>query len=150
LALAKTDSLTQAQALHDLIGGALAELKLHASYAEKRQIDLTVVKPYRATSAYTNFLLAVAWRGDLAASVHCTRLYAHIGIALQPSLRPAHPYQDWSQTYSSAEFGRLCIVLYRPLDATASDTPAVRDAYRFAMHCELEFFTAPLGWTAPG
>ncbi|XZE53942.1 TenA family protein [Planctomycetaceae bacterium SH139] len=152
LALAKSTNLQQAQAFHALIAGVLEELKLHANYADKLKIDLSAVKPYRATSAYTNFLLAVAWQGELAeilaAMVPCMRLYAYLGTALQPALqsaRPAvHPFEDWIQTYASKEFGELCIMLEKLLDVTASDTPVVRDAYRFAMQCELDFFAAPL------
>ena len=106
------------------------------------------VKPYVATSAYTDFLLRVAWHGSLAevmaAMVPCLRLYAHIGNELTTSLHPEHPYEDWIKTYSSDEFRQLCVRLESLLVEVASDSPFVRDAYRYAMQCELDFFSAPL------
>ncbi len=72
------------------------------------------------------------------------RLYTHIGNALTTSLRPEHPYEDWIKTYSGDEFKELCSRLEGLLDELASDTPAVCDTYRYAMQCELDFFSAPL------
>ncbi len=106
------------------------------------------VKPYVATSAYTDFLLRVAWHGSLAevvaAMVPCMRLYARIGNELTTSLCPEHLYEDWIKTYSGDEFKELCARLESLLDEVASDSPSVRDAYRYAMQCELDFFSAPL------
>ena len=34
--------------------------------------------------------------------------------------------------------------LHLLLDELAEDTPKVRDAYRYAMQCEVDFFSAPL------
>jgi CheY-like chemotaxis protein len=65
---------------HRLIGGVREEEKLHRAYATELQIDLTEVKPAPACCAYTDFLLATAWRGSpgetLAAMPPCMRLYA--------------------------------------------------------------------------
>lgn len=148
LALAKSRNMKQAQTFHGLIGGVLDELKLHAGYAKELDIKLDTVRPFPATLAYTNFLLARAWHGELAeilaAMVPCMKLYHHIGTSLLPQLHPTHPYKDWIQSYSSPEFDVLCRKLEELLDQIASDTPAVGDAYRYAMQCEFDFFTAPL------
>ena len=148
LAAAKCDDLERARLFHKLMSGVLDELKLHASYSAKLAIDLDDVKPYAATSAYTDFLLRVAWHGSLAeiiaAMVPCLRLYTHLGNALTTSLRPEHPYEDWIKTYSGDEFRHLCLRLESLLDEVASDSPAVRDAYRYATQCELDFFSAPM------
>ena len=148
LAAAKCDNLDRARLFHELMTGALDELKLHASYSAKLGIDLDDVKPFPATSAYTDFLLRVAWHGSLAeiitAMVPCLRLYTHLGNELTPSLRPKHPYEDWIKTYSGDEFRQLCARLESLLDEVVSDSPVVRDAYRYAMQCELDFFSAPL------
>ncbi len=148
LAAAKCDDFARAGIFHELMTGVLDELKLHASYSAKLVIDLDHVKPYVATSAYTDFLLRVAWHGSLAevmaAMVPCMRLYAHIGNELTTSLRPEHPYEDWIKTYSGDDFRQLAARLESLLDEVASDSPFVRDAYRYAMQCELDFFSAPL------
>jgi len=148
LALAKSQDMEQARTFHGLIGGVLDELKLHAGYAKELDINLDAVRPFRATLAYTNFLLTCAWHGELAeilaAMVPCMKLYHHIGTSLLPQLHPTHPYKDWIQSYSSPEFDGLCRKLEELLDQIASDTPAVGDAYRYAMQCEFDFSTAPL------
>jgi thiaminase/transcriptional activator TenA len=130
------------------IEGALRELELHASYARQLGIDLATVRPYAATSAYTEFLLATAWHSDagrtLAAMTPCMRLYAHLGQALAPANHPEHPYAEWITTYASREFDELARQVEQLLDELATDTPAVRDAYRYALQCELDFFSAPL------
>ena len=148
LAAAKCDDFEHARIFHELMAGVLDKLKLHASYSAKLDIDLDCVKPYDATSAYTDFLLRVAWHDSLAAvmaaMVPCMRLYAHIGVELTTSLRPEHPYEDWIKTYSGDEFRQLCGRLESLLDEVAVDGPVVRDAYCYAMRCELDFFSAPL------
>jgi thiaminase/transcriptional activator TenA len=148
LAAAKCDDFERARIFHELMAGALDELKLHADYSAKLDIDLDHVTPYVATSAYTDFLLRVAWHGSLAevmaAMVPCMRLYVHIGNELTTSLRPQHPYEDWIKTYSGDEFRQVCTRLESLLDEVAVGCPAVRDAYCYAMQCELDFFSAPL------
>ena len=148
LAAAKCDDFERARIFHELMTGVLNELKLHASYSAKLDIDLDCVKPYVATSAYTDFLLRIAWHGSLAeimaAMVPCMRLYADIGNELTTSLHPGHPYEDWIKTYSGDEFRQLCARLESLLDEVTADCPAVRNAYCYAMQCELDFFSAPL------
>ncbi len=148
VALARCASLDHARQFHTFIGGVLEELKLHAAYAARLGVDLEHVTPCAATSTYTDFLLHTAWHrapGEtLAAMTPCMRLYAYLGQALTPSLRPSHPYADWIRTYASPEFDGLASAVETLLDALAEDTPAVHDAYRYAMQCELDFFSAPL------
>jgi thiaminase/transcriptional activator TenA len=148
LAAAKSDDWNLARMFHDLIGGALVELKLHESYAATLDIDLDHIEPYAETAAYTDFLFRVAWHNNLAeiiaAMVPCLRLYTYLGTELAATLRPEHPYEEWITTYSRHEFKELCSLLEVLLDEVASDSPAVRHAYRYAMQCELDFFSAPL------
>ena len=56
-----------------------------------------------------------------------------------------NPYREWIETYSSDDFEALASELEELLDRLAEDTPAVRDAYRYAMACELDFFAAAIG-----
>lgn len=148
LALAKSENIAQADVLHGFIGGVLDELKLHARYAASLDIDLENVRPFPETLAYTEFLQAIAWHGELpeilAAMAPCMTLYQHLGTSLLPKVSESHPYKDWVESYSSPEFAKLCQNLECLLDEVASDTPSVRQAYRYAMQCEFDFFTAPL------
>ena len=148
LAAAKSNHLEQARLFHQLMAGVVDELELHAGYAEKLGIDLSQAEPCPATSAYTNFLLRIAWHGSLgeivAAMVPCLRLYTFLGNELSGFLRPEHPYEDWIKTYASDAFRALARQLESLLDKVAVDAPGVRDAYRYAMQCELDFFSAAM------
>lgn len=150
LAAAKCERLDQVAAFRDLMSGVLEELELHRGYAHSLGIALSTVEPLPATRAYTDFLLRVAWSASVgeivAAMTPCMRLYAWLGTELTPQLRDDHPYGDWIQTYADPEFEALARRLEGLLDATATDTPSVREAYRYAMVCERDFFAAP---TAP-
>lgn len=148
LAAAKSVNLEQARCFHRLMGGVLQELELHGRYAISLGIDLARTQPLPAARAYTDFLLRTAWSAGLAetiaAMVPCMRLYAWLGRALAPRRDERHPYRDWIDTYASPEFEALAVELETLLDAVAADTPAVRDAYRYALYCERAFFAAPL------
>lgn len=133
----------QVAVFHDLVGGVLEELELHAGYAESLGIDLARVEPRPATSAYTDFLRRTAWSAEpaeiVAAMTPCMRLYAYLGRKLAPA-GPVNPYRAWIETYSSTEFEALAARLESLLDKLGEDAPAIRDAYRYAMRCELDFF----------
>ena len=148
LAATRCPDLEQARIFHGLMGGVLEELTLHEGYAGRLGIDLRKVRPWPAARAYTEFLLRTAWHEGLeptvAAMAPCMRLYAWLGKKLRPCLHPDHPYQGWIETYSSDGFEDLARSLERLLDGVATDTPAVRDAYRYAMRCERDFFAAAM------
>ena len=131
----------------DLLAGVREELRLHAGYAARFDIDLAAVQPLPATLAYTDFLLATAALGGVAATcaamTPCMRLYAHLGQSLAG--RAAQPYAEWVTTYADPGFAELTGTLERLLDATATDGPAVRRAYRRAMQLEVGFFDAAWG-----
>ncbi len=147
LALAHSRDRQGLYAFSELLAGVLAELKLHAAYAERWSVDLQGVTPSAATLAYTDFLLAVAGLGSIgdtcAAMTPCMRLYAFLGQSLAASGSPAdNPYAEWVQTYADPGFEALATRLEQLLDRYASDTPAVRTTYRRAMTLELAFFEA--------
>lgn len=146
LALARGPDRHSLEAFHSLIGGVLEELRLHAAYAARWQVDLSRAEPSVATLAYTNFLLATAALqtiGDTcAAMAPCMRLYAYLGQHLARVRTPDNPYQEWIDTYAGAEFESLASTLESLLDRYASQTPAVASAYRRAMQLELAFFEA--------
>ena len=136
------------QRLHGLIGGVLDELKLHETYAESLAIDLENVRLHPATRAYTDFLLRTAWSTEvgeiMAAMTPCMRLYAYLGQELALGDHSQNPYREWIETYSSAEFEALAAELESLLDQLAEGTHRVSQAYRYAMRCELDFFSASL------
>ena len=133
----------------ELMGGVQEELKLHRVYAAELGIDLDRVAPNPACRTYTEFLVRTARHGSLAETVAalapCMTLYAFLGRELAPGCGPQHPYRRWIETYSSAEFARLANRLESVLDRVGSDSREVRDAYRYALECELAFFSASLG-----
>lgn len=148
VAMARCELLAHVRQLYSFVGGVLEELKLHAAYAADLGIELDEVSPWPSTLAYTDFLRRTAWHADLgqtlAAMTPCMRLYAYLGQAGAARRRGAHPYARWIDTYSSREFDLLARQVETLLDALAADTPAVHDAYRYSLQCELQFFSAPL------
>ncbi len=152
VAAARSAGSETLNAFRELLNAAVEELRLHALYSRKLGMDLAGVRPYPATSAYTNFLLATAWHRSLeeivAAMTPCLRLYAYLGQELAREMAPptaeTHPYREWIETYSGADFQAATRRLETLLDRLASDTPVVRQAYRYALECELNFFSAPM------
>ncbi len=146
LAVARSPDAETLAAFCELLNGVLSELKLHAAYAKDLNIDLTGVQPYPQVKAYTDFLLAIAWggvRGEIiAAMTPCMRLYAYLGTMLAKTVIAGNPYQQWIDTYSGADFQGLVTHLESLLDTMADDSPATREAYAYAMQCELNFFSA--------
>jgi thiaminase/transcriptional activator TenA len=145
LGLARSPDRAGLDAFHRLIGGVLDELRLHASYAARWQIDLAHVVASPATLAYTDFLLATASLGSVgetcAAMTPCMRLYAFLGQSLAASVH-AEAYEEWIATYAAAAFEQLAATLEQLLDRYADDTPTVRGVYRRALQLELAFFEA--------
>jgi thiaminase/transcriptional activator TenA len=143
LALARSPDTSTLLTLADMLAGVRQELGLHDSYARSWGIEMAGVEPLPATLAYTEFLLATAATQELgvifAAMTPCMRLYAWLGTSLDAGT--AGPYAQWVQTYADPEFEETAAALERLLDEQA-DTPAVRTAYRRAMHLELGFFQA--------
>ena len=106
-----------------------------------------------ATSAYTNFLLAVAALepvGHIAAAMTpCMRLYAYLGQQLAPQTKPESPYREWVMTYSSAQFEALARRLEVLLDRYGGDHHRLAVLYQQAMELELRFFDAAGRWEKP-
>jgi thiaminase (transcriptional activator TenA) len=150
-----TDNFEHVRLFHQLMGGVLDELKLHGEYAARLGVDLHSVTPYPVTLAYTDFLLRTAWHEPvdhtIAAMAPCMRLYAFLGRGIADRHVPLladHAYRRWIETYSSGEFEQLARGLESLLDQVGRDTPAVHNAYNYAMKCEYDFFDAPMSATA--
>ena len=153
LGLARSRGSEPIGLFHELIGGVRDELKLHAAYAAELKIDLTEVRPNPACRAYTDFLLGTAWHRSLgevlAAMTPCMRLYAFLGKKLLLQIGgegkvKSHPYERWITTYSGPDMQELADHIDALLDRFSTDTPAVQQAYRYAMQCEVDFFSAAL------
>jgi len=148
LALARSDDAETIAVFCELIGGISEEIKLHSTYAAELGIDLENVIPNPACRAYTDFLLRTAWHASLAETVAamtpCMRLYAHLGGELVQRYGEQHPYRLWIETYGGKEFSQLAGRLEALLDRVGAETRAVRDRYRTALQCELEFFSGAL------
>jgi thiaminase/transcriptional activator TenA len=149
LALARSEDRETVDVFCDLVAGVTEELKLHRVYAAELGIDLASVVPNAACRAYTDFLLRTAWHTSLGETVAsmtpCMRLYAYLGGELVPKISQLHPYRRWIETYGDGEFGRLADRVETLLDQMGADTKEVRDRYRYALQCELDFFSAALG-----
>lgn len=147
VAAAKSASFERMKAYHQFMGGVLEELKLHGDYSTHLGIDLHNVDPYTETLAYTEFLKRAAWHDSegviVAAMTPCMKLYAFLGSELKHQNHPNHPYKRWIDTYSDPEFQSLSIEVEALLNSAASEDEA-DSAYRYALQCEYDFFSAPL------
>jgi thiaminase (transcriptional activator TenA) len=148
LALAKAPDVATMERLRPPLDGVFEELELHRGYAQRWGADLDP-RPARATLAYTDFLLRVAWSEPVghtvAAMVPCMRLYAHLGQALLPSASPDSPYREWVETYGDPGFEQLATGVESLLDGLEGDEATLADRYRTAMRRELEFFDQAAG-----
>ncbi len=152
LGLAKSPDREGLIAFKELLDAAADELRLHTGYAARWRVDLhQAADP--ATSAYTDFLLAVAALepvGHIAAAMTpCMRLYAHLGQQLAAHTKPESPYRDWVDTYSSAEFEALARRLEALLDRYGGDPDRLAVLYHQAMELELRFFDGAVRWDQP-
>jgi thiaminase (transcriptional activator TenA) len=152
LALAKSPDREGLIAFRELLEAAADELHLHTGYAARWGVDLDQAADL-ATSAYTDFLLAVAALepvGHIAAAMTpCMRLYAYLGQGLAAHTKPESPYREWVETYSSAEFEGLARRLEVLLDRYGGDHDRLAVLYRRAMELELRFFDAAVRWEEP-
>jgi thiaminase/transcriptional activator TenA len=145
LALAKSPDRDALIAFRELLDAAVDELGLHEGYAARWGVDLDPPAG-PATSAYTDFLLAVAALepvGHIAAAMTpCMRLYAYLGQQLAAHTKPDNPYREWVEAYSSTEFEALAQRLEALLDRYGGDDDRPAVLYHRAMELELRFFDA--------
>ena len=147
MAIAHSPDRSSLLAFNALLQGVLAELELHAGYAQRWGIELESTTPLPATTAYTSFLLATAQGGDAglicAAMTPCLRLYAWLGQQLRAQVgQPQHACAEWIDTYAHPDFEQLTQQLEALLDRHAAKGAPVEHTYRRAMELELAFFNA--------
>jgi thiaminase/transcriptional activator TenA len=126
LAVAKAEDLADMARMATLLNATLGvEMELHRSYCEgfgisREALEQTSIAPI--TRAYTNHLLAVAWRGSLAeiaaSLVPCQWDYWEIGrdLAERGGLEENNPYRQWVAAYASPEYRELAEWLRSLLD----------------------------------
>lgn len=149
VALAKAPDPATLRDCKALLDGVFEELELHSSYAARWGADLDP-EPAPATTAYTDFLLRVAWSAPtghtLAAMTPCMRLYAHLGQHHAPTAPLEGPYREWVDTYASEGFEQLAVTLEQLLERhVAPDDAVAAGHYRTAMRLELAFFDQAAG-----
>ncbi len=143
LALAKSPDPEGLAVFRELLDAAADELDLHRGYAERWNVELhPTADP--ATTAYTDFLLAVAEQepaGHIAAAMTpCMRLYAYLGQQLVDHIKPDNPFREWVAAYSNAPFEALARRLEGLLDRYGGEHDRLAALYRRAMELELAFF----------
>ena len=149
LALAKSPDRDGLIAFRELLDAAADELRLHQGYAARWGVDLhPAASP--ATSAYTNFVLAVAALepvGHIAAAMTpCMRLYAYLGQQPAAQTKPDSAYREWVMTYSSPQFEALARRVEGLLDRYGGDHDRLAVLYHQVMELELRFFDAAIRW----
>ncbi|MFA7164285.1 MAG: TenA family protein [Desulfoplanes sp.] len=137
--------------LHQLADGVSQELELHASFATAWSVDTKTASIAPSTRHYTDFVMATAWGYGtgmiVTALTPCMRLYAWLGRQLAAQgITAKHPYTDWIRTYSAPDFEDLALRLEVLTDTYAMDNEQIHQTYRYAMHCELDFFQAAVTW----
>ncbi len=152
LGLAKSPDREGLIAFRELLDAATDELRLHTGFAARWGVDLhQAADP--ATSAYTDFLLAVAALepvGHIAAAMTpCMRLYAYLGQHVAAYSKPESPYREWVETYASAEFEAHARRVEVLLDRYGGDQDRLAGLYHQAMELELRFFDAAIRWEEP-
>ncbi|KAG0589549.1 hypothetical protein KC19_1G028600 [Ceratodon purpureus] len=140
------------------------ELTLHSSVMQSLDADQTDFEPNTATAAYSDFLRAAATGCNrtlnlastsakiIAAMTPCMRLYAFLGQEIKKNINkvPDHPYQQWINTYSAADFEAAASKIEHLLDkltesANKEDEKALLyNLYRRAMNLEVDFFSAQM------
>ncbi|EKX43777.1 hypothetical protein GUITHDRAFT_72832 [Guillardia theta CCMP2712] len=116
-----------AEKFHTLYNGVQEELRMHSSYAQKWNVDLTNVTPNKSTQDYVDFVMEIAKKDSkkisliCASLTPCMRLYAWLGSKLgKARFGENNIYVEWINTYSSDEFEELAKTLEDLLDDYAT------------------------------
>ncbi|MDB9313234.1 TenA family protein [Spirulina sp. CS-785/01] len=148
IAAAKAPDWDGFNELYQLAGAGLTERNLHEQLAAEWGVNLQQVQPSAATRRYTDFLLATAWSQETGltavAMSPCMRLYAFLGQEIAKQGVKDHQYRSWVETYSSDEFEQFAQTLESLVNRYATATLQTRDTYRYALDCEVAFFSAAM------
>ena len=129
---------------HNLQCGVFEELKLHKEVSEKYLINLKLIKPLKATTAYTEFLLSnsmIGSLGDLLSVITpCMRLYLFLGTEILKSRTQENKYSDWIEAYSSSKYIDLVNSVESLLNMHSNNLTQEKQKYKRAMNLEYDFF----------
>ena len=139
------------------------EMALHRDYCaefgiSKQELEATQAAP--TTTAYTSYLLKVAYQGSfgelVASLLPCQWGYWEIGnhLALRGEPKQAPLYCQWIQMYSSAEYAEVANAIRSLADrmaegASSSTLDAMGEAYLTSLRFELKFWDMSynlVGW----
>jgi thiaminase (transcriptional activator TenA) len=160
IAAAKARSVDEMQLFAGMVDAVLNhELEVHRTYCadfgiDAAHLEATVAAP--TVQAYADFCIATATLEEpvalLAALAPCGIGYAEIGARLAPQLAavPDHPYRQWIEMYSGAEYQGFAQWMGQQLDAMGAD---VNSAYMdklvelFRTGCRYEWLFWEMAWT---
>ena len=129
---------------HDLQCGVFEELKLHQEVSKRYKINLKLIKPLKATTAYTEFLLSNSMIGSfgdlLSAITPCMKLYLFLGREISKSQNQENQYSDWIEAYSSNEYMDLVNSVEGLLNIHSVNLLNEKHKYKRAMSLEYDFF----------
>ena len=129
---------------HDLQCGVFEELKLHQEVSKRYKINLKLIKPFKATTAYTEFLLSNSMIGSfgdlLSAITPCMKLYLFLGREISKSQNQENQYSDWIEAYSSNEYMDLVNSVEGLLNIHSVNLLNEKHKYKRAMNLEYDFF----------
>ena len=129
---------------HNLQCGVFEELKLHQKVSKKYKINIKLIKPLEATTAYTEFLLSnsmIGSLGDLLSAITpCMRLYLFLGTEISKSQTQENQYSDWIEAYSSSEYIDLVNSVEGLLNVHSNNLINEKQKYKRAMNLEYDFF----------
>jgi len=141
LAIYRAPNLEIMKEMAGLLNSTLeTEMSLHRKYAASFGIpeaELENAVPAPAMLAYTSYMLDIAAREDFLANIVCLLPcaigYTEIGARLKSEQQAggSNPYQEWIDTYSSAEFRDYAKWLENLADQLAEGLSESRRAYLF-------------------
>lgn len=123
LAATKADTIKEMRLCAATVNALIdEEMKLHIGICEKAGIpeaDLAKAEERAENLAYTRYVLDAGHSGDfldlLAALAPCVMGYGEIGLRLKAEAGET-PYQDWIDTYASADYQKVCRAVAELLD----------------------------------
>ncbi|MBE1236956.1 TenA family protein [Phaeovibrio sulfidiphilus] len=157
LATYKSETLDSMRDSASAMAVILDEMKLHVKLCQRWGItekQLQSLPEARATLAYTRYVLERGVSGDIldlhVALSPCIIGYAEIGLSLQPSVHPDHPYREWIETYCSDGFVGAAKEAVARLDRLMEERggpgrmPGLIRTFREATLLEADFWQAGL------
>lgn len=158
LGVAKGNSLSDMRYFGALLQGTLdIEMELHRKTCAAFGIsadELELTEPAMITTSYTNLLVRTCYEGNfadiMAVLLPCATGYIEIGKKLKSEGLPQNQfYQDWINTYSSAEFEQFANWLIDRLNQLADEAAPERKKSwlrLYQMSARFEYLFFEMSW----